>query len=338
LDEAGRSPYFSGLEIATPAQRKGGTVTKQRAWIGFWILAFVWGSSFLFIRIGVEQLSTFQVVLARTGIAAVGLNLIVLLQGKRPPRDWAGIRDLLIVGIVNTVIPFGLITWGEITVESGVAAVLQGTAALFTMAVAHFVFPDERMTTRKVAGLVVGFLGLLVLASRSTAGEVAVGDPASHLLGQLAIVVACFFYALGATYSRKAIQHRLDPIVVAAGAMTVTAIISGAIAYLAPLFGGPAPAPWGDLTPRVAGAMLTLGILNTFVAYLIFYSIVVTLGAGRISMVTYIVPAVGLTLGALFLHERVDSRLLIGATMIVGSIGIVNLKPERLFRRAEPAR
>ncbi len=311
-------------------------VTQRRAWIGFWILAFVWGSSFLFIRIGVEQLSTFQVVFVRTGIAALGLNLIVHLRGKRLPTDAAGLRDLLVVAIVNTVLPFALITWGEKTVESGLAAVLQGTAALFTMVVAHYAFHDERITARKIGGLVVGFLGLVVLASRSTTGEVAGADPASHLLGQLAIVVACFCYALGSNYSRKAIQNRLDPIVLSAGAMTVTAIISGAICYALPLVGGPAPAPWGSLTPRVAGAMLALGLLNTFVAYLIFYSIVSTLGAGRASMVTYVIPAVGLALGALFLNERVDLRLLIGATMIVASIGIVNLRLDLLFRRPVP--
>jgi drug/metabolite transporter (DMT)-like permease len=311
-------------------------VTQRRAWIGFWILAFVWGSSFLFIRIGVEQLSTFQVVFVRTGIAALGLNLIVHLRGKRLPTDSAGIRDLLVVGIVNTVVPFALITWGEKSVESGLAAVLQGTAALFTMVVAHYVSHDERITPRKVSGLVVGFLGLLILASRSTAGDVTSTDPASHLLGQLAIVVACFCYALGSNYSRKAIQNRVDPIVLSAGAMLVTAIISGAICYALPLVGGSAPAPWASLTPRVAGAMLALGLLNTFVAYLIFYSIVGTLGAGRASMVTYVIPAVGLGLGALFLGERVDLRLLIGATMIVGSIGIVNLNLYSLLRRPAP--
>ncbi len=301
-------------------------MTQRRAWIGFWILALVWGSSFLFIRIGVEQLSTFQVVFARTGIAALGLNLIVYLRGKRIPTDRASLRDFLIVGVVNTVLPFALITWGEKTVESGLAAVLQGTAALFTMVVAHYTFHDERITPRKVAGVVIGFLGLLVLASRSTAAEVAGTDPAGHLLGQMAIVLACFCYALGATYSRKAIQNRLDPIVLSAGAMALTATISGAICYGLPLLGGPAPAPWSSLTPHVAGAMLTLGLLNTFVAYLIFYSIVSTLGAGRASMVTYVIPAIGLALGALFLDEKVDLRLLVGAAMIVGSIGIVNLK------------
>jgi drug/metabolite transporter (DMT)-like permease len=308
-------------------------VTQRRAWLGFWILSLVWGSSFLFIRIGVEQLSTFQVVFVRTGIAALGLNLIVYLRGKRLPTDRAGIRDLFVVAIVNTVIPFALITWGEKSVESGLAAVLQGTAALFTMIVAHFAFHDDRITPRKVAGLLVGFLGLVVLASRSTAGGVAPADARSHLLGQLAIVVACLCYALGSNYSRKAIQNRLDPIVLSAGAMAVTAIISGTICYALPLVGGPAPAPWASLTPHVAGAMVALGLFNTFVAYLIFYSIVGTLGAGRASMVTYVIPAVGLALGALFLDEKIDVRLLTGAAMIVGSIGIVNLRLDTLFRR-----
>jgi drug/metabolite transporter (DMT)-like permease len=229
-------------------------LTKQRAWIGFWILAFVWGSSFLFIRIGVEQLSTFQLVFARTGIAAVGLSFVAYLRGRRVPTDWPSIRDLLIVGIVNTVLPFALITWGERSIESGLAAVLQGTAALFTMVVAHFVFADERITPRKVVGLAIGFLGLVVLASRSTAGEVVATDPTLHLLGQLAVVVASFCYELGGTYSRRAIQTRLDPIVAAAGAMTVTAVISGAIAYGAPLLGGPTPTAFNRLTPRVLGA------------------------------------------------------------------------------------
>jgi len=304
-------------------------VTTQRAWIGFWALAFIWGSSFLFIRIGVEQLSTFQLVFIRTGIAAVGLNLVVYLRGKRLPTDGAGLRDIAILGIVNTVIPFALITWGEKSIESGLAAVLQATAALFTMIVAHFAFADERVTRRTMAGLVVGFGGVVVLASRSTGGDAIAADAKFQVLGQLAIVVASFCYALGGVYSRKAIQRRLEPIVAAAGAMTVTALISGVLMYAVPLVGAAAPAALTGLTPRVLGAILTLGVLNTFVAYLIFYATIETLGAARASMVTYVIPAVGLTLGAVFLHEPVDLRLLIGAAMIVGSIGICSTAVRR---------
>ncbi len=312
-------------------------MTNKQAWIGFWVLAIVWGSSFLFIRIGVEQLTTFQLVFIRTGIAAVGLNIVAYARGKRLPTDRKGIRDLLILGVVNTVFPFVLITWGEASIESGLAAVLQGTAALFTMVVAHFVFVDERITLRKLIGLGIGFLGVVVLASRSTEGEVVQTDATLHLLGQLAIVAASFCYAVGGTYSRKAIQNRLEPIVAAAGAMTVTAVITGILTYAAPALGGPSPFPLDQLTPRVLGAILALGLVNTFFAYLIFYSLVKALGAARTSMVTYVIPGVGLGLGAVFLNEAVDIRLLIGAILIVGSIAIVNLKFGNPFRRTAVA-
>ncbi|MDH4066182.1 MAG: DMT family transporter, partial [Acidobacteriota bacterium] len=129
----------------------------------------------------------------------------------------------------------------------------------------------------------------------------------------------------GGTYSRRAMQRRLSPIVVAAGTMTVTAAMSGVLSVLAPLAGGAPPTPMGALTPTVLAAVVTLGVLNTFVAYLIFYSIIETLGAARASMVTYAIPAVGLALGTVFLAEPFDTRLMVGAVMVVGSIGIVNL-------------
>lgn len=308
-------------------------MTLKQAWIGFWILAFIWGSSYLFIRIGVEQLPPFQLVFIRTAIAAVGLNIVVILRGKHLPTDRRSIMDLLFLGIFNTVFPFAFITWGEKYIESSLGSVLQGTAALFTLVVAHFAFADERITPRKIAGLVVGFLGVVLLATRSV-GETVVGvDPTLHLLGQMAILAASLCYALGGVYSRKAMQNRLEPIVTAAGAMTVAAITTGIIAYGLPALTGEAPVPFDQITPRVLGAVLILGFFNTFGAYLIFYSLVAALGAARTSMVTYIIPAVGLTLGALFLGEVVDARLLIGAVLIVGSIAIVNLKFAPLLNR-----
>lgn len=311
-------------------------MTNKHPWLAFGLLALIWGSSFLFIRIGVEAVPPFQLVFVRTAIAAVGLNLVVLLRGKRLPRDRRAIADLVFLGIVNTVFPFALITWGETQVESGLASVLQGTAALFTMAVAHFAFADERMTARKAAGLAIGFLGVVVLAGRSSELHTG-GDEALYLLGQLAIVLASLCYAIGGTFSRKTIQNRLEPIVVAAGAMTVAAITTGAVTLLAPLAGGPAPVNLLDLEPRALGAILALGLINTFVAYLIFYSLVAVLGAGRTSMITYVIPVVGLLLGVVFLGERVDLQLLLGAAMIVGSVAIVNLSARGLAPRRASA-
>ncbi|MEZ4867169.1 MAG: EamA family transporter [Caldilineaceae bacterium] len=307
-------------------------MTNKQAWLGFCLLALIWGSSYMFIRIGVEQVPPFQLVFMRTGIAALGLTITVYARGKRLPSNWRSINDLLFLGIVNTVFPFALITWGETHIESSLASVLQGTSALFSLVFAHFVFADERITWRKVAGLMVGFLGVVVLATRSS-GETSVDTTAQmHLLGQLAIVLSSCCYAIGGVYSRKAMQQRLEPIVVAAGAMLVAATITGILAYgVAPVMGGAAPLPLEQLRPNVLGSLLMLGLVNTFVAYLIFYSLIATLGAARTSMVTYVLPVVGLLLGAIFLNEWVDIRLILGAVMIVGSIAIVNLQPMTLI-------
>lgn len=313
--------------------RKEMDMTNKQAWVGFWVLALIWGSSFLFIRIGVEQLPPFQLVFIRTGIAAIGLHIVLYLRGKRLPTDRRSMGDLLFLGIVNTVFPFALITWGEVYIESSLASVLQGTAALFTLIVAHFAFADERITIRKLAGLLIGFLGVVILAGRSTGNASAGVDATLHLLGQVAIMVASLCYALGGAYSRKAMQQRMEPIVVSTGAMTVAAVTTGIIAYAAPLVGGAAPVGFGQLEPRVLGAILALGLVNTFVAYLIFYSLVAALGAARTSMITYVIPAVGLLLGALFLGEQVDLRLISGAVLIISSIGIVNLNLTALFKR-----
>jgi drug/metabolite transporter (DMT)-like permease len=313
-------------------------MSNKQAWIGFFLLGLIWGSSFLFIRIGVEQLGPFEVVFIRTGIAAIGLTLVAYARGKHLPTHWDGIRDLLILGVVNTVIPFAFITWGEKSIDSGLAAVLQATAALFTLVVAHFAFADERITLKKIGGLVIGFIGVIILVSQSwKGGQIVTGS----LTGQLAIVVASFFYAIGGTYSRQVLKKGIEPIVAAAGAMITTAIVSGMLMVIAPALGGANIVMPAEMQSDVLFAVVMLGFLNTFIAYIIFYSIIPVLGAARTSMVTYIVPAVGLALGAVFLKEVVDFRLLLGAALIITGIGIVNLRlvdmARGLFKKNESA-
>ncbi len=300
-------------------------MTNRQAWVGFWLLSVIWGSSYLFIRIGVEQVPPFQLVFIRTAIAASGLTIVVYARGKQLPTDWPSLRDICVLGIVNTVFPFVLIVWGETHIESSLASVLQGTTALFALVVAHFTFADERITLRKVAGLLVGFLGVFILAGRSGGETAMTAASTMHLLGQLAIVLSSLCYAVGGVYGRKAMQNRLDPLVVSAGAMLVAATITGILTGLAPMWGGASAVRLGDLTTTVLVAVLVLGAVNTFGAYLIFYPLVATLGASRTAMVTYVIPVVGVVLGALFLDERIDARLLVGALLILGSIAIVNL-------------
>lgn len=305
----------------------------MRKWAGFWLVGLIWGSSFLLIRVGVEEIAPFQLVFIRTGIAAVGLNIVMLLRGKRYPANLRALLPLLIIGIGNTALPFSLITWGEKSVESGLASVLQASASLFTLVIAHFTFADERITLQKALGLLLGFVGVIVLASRSWAdGQLVTGN----FLGQLAIIGASLCYATFTTYSRKVIQNRFEPIVVSAGAMTAAAVVSGIAMLVSPLFGGQPATPLADLSSEVLNSALVLGLVNTFVAYLFYYWIVQELGAARASMVTYVVPAVGLALGVIFLNELLDLRLIIGAGLIFLAIAVVNVGGLRRLIAASP--
>jgi drug/metabolite transporter (DMT)-like permease len=296
-------------------------------WAAFWVLGVVWGSSFLLIRVGVEAIHPFYIVFIRTGIAAVGLFLVVIARRRPIPRDWQTIKPLLILGVGNTAIPFTLISMGEKTVESGLASVLQATAALFGLIIAHFALADERITPQKLWGLIVGFVGVLVLASRNWQdGQIVTGG----LLGQLAIVGASFFYASFTTYSRKVVGNSVEPMVIAAFAMMTAAFVELALILVSPLLGYEVPPVPADLTANVLFSVLLLGFLNTFFAYMLFYYIVRELGAAKSQMVTYVVPAVGLLLGVLLLNESMDIRLILGAALIFAGIGIVNLK---IFQR-----
>jgi drug/metabolite transporter (DMT)-like permease len=297
-------------------------MSKQQAWIGFWILALIWGSSYFFIRIAVRELEPFELVFIRTGIAAVGLNIVLLFTGRRWPRDRQGLGLLVFLGIVNTVLPFALISWSEQHVESGLASVLQATTALFTLVIAHFALSDDKINLRKIIGVVLGLIGVVVLSSKTWAEGTAISG---EFGGVLAMIVASICYALGGTFARKWSRPSLDPIVIATGAMTIAAIATGIITYIGPYFGGFVPTPFTKMSADVWQSALILGVLNTLLAYTVFYSVLKVLGPSRMSMITYALPVVGVALGALFLNEVVDERLLIGALFILGGIAVVNL-------------
>lgn len=296
-------------------------------WAAFWLVGLIWGSSFLLIRIGVEELTPFQVVFIRTGIAAIGMNVVLLLRGKHLPFNFKELLPLIIIGIGNTTLPFALISWGETRIPSSLAGVLQSAAVFFSMIIAHFSFSDEKITLQKIAGMIVGFVGVVVLVTRDVAAEDGI---APEFWGAMAIVAASFCYALFTVYSRKNLSNaRYEPIMVSAGAMTFAAITSGLAILIAPLVGGDVPVDIATVAADTIYAVVILGFLNTFIAYLMYYWIVRELGVGRTSMVTYITPVVSVFLGALILHETIDSRLLFGAALIFLGIGVVNLKAFR---------
>ncbi|MDZ4671424.1 MAG: DMT family transporter [Phototrophicales bacterium] len=331
---------------------------KTSAWASFWIVAFIWGSSFLLIRVGVSGVSATQVVFTRTIIAAVCLTILAYSRGLRFPTQWKIIRPLIILGIGNVTIPYTLISLGEQVITSGMAAVLQATAALFGLVIAHFAFADERITSRRILGLAVGFSGVFLLSADAIAPQAtsafaslflsltypAFVNPLAglsldvpFLLGQLAIVLASLCYALSTTYSRKVMaHHKLPPLITSTSTFVVGASSALVLMIIEPLLGGRAFTAYTELDNDVLFAILGLGFVNTFIAYTFFYYIIKELGAFRATMVTYVVPAVGLILGWLILNEKVSITMFLGAGLIFVGIGIINIKLKLLFNRPEP--
>jgi len=285
-------------------------------WVGFGVLGLIWGSSFLLIKIGVGVFTPLQLVALRVGLAAAAMLITLRLTKQALPADRRSRLGQIGVGLVNTAIPFFLITWGEQSIPSGLAPVRNATPPLFSLVIAHFALADERITPLKVLGRVSGFAGIVVLASRSLGVEGLGGS----LSGLLAVLAASGCYAAETVFVRRTLRH-LKPMVVACGALlTATGVMVPAALLVDGL-----PAAAG-LTAGPVVAILILGLLNTYVAYLIYYWLLDRWGATRTTLVTYLMPPVGLALGAIFLSEVVDARLILGALLIVAGVALVNLR------------
>lgn len=289
---------------------------KTAAWASFWLVAAIWGSSFLLIRVGVEQFTPGQVAFIRCAIAAVGLNAVLLARGKRYPTDRGVWIAFVLVGIGNAALPYWLIGLSEQIITSSLASVIQATVPLFSLVIAHFALADERINAPKIAGLALGFFGVATLAMRQ-------GNFSGEFIGILLMIGGSLCYGIFAVYNRRVLSNRIEPIVIAGSTFIVATIAAAGIMLIEPAVGVRA-ATTAEITGDAWFAVLTLGVVNTFVAYLFFYYIIRELGAFRATSVTYIVPVFGVTLGALT-GEPIDATLIIGAALILSGIAVINL-------------
>jgi drug/metabolite transporter (DMT)-like permease len=288
----------------------------MKNWLMFGLLGLIWGSSFLLIKIGVQELNAFELVSGRIGFTALAFVITLVVMRKPLPRDAKTWALLAVVGVTNTVIPFVLITSGEQMIDSGLASVLNATTPLFSIVIAHLALADDRIHGGKILGLLAGFVGVIILASRSV-------DPnhPNPLPGQIAILIAAFFYAVSAVIIRRNLRH-LEPTITAG-----TSIIIGAVVVIAITLLIDHPLP--NLSALHSGpvlAVFALAILNTFIANIIYFTLISNWGASRTTMVTYLVPPLGLLLGALVDNEPIDIRLILGAVLIIGGVALANLR------------
>ncbi len=294
---------------------------KLKEWGAFSLLGLIWGSSFLWIKIAVSEIGPFTLVAFRLLFGLVGLLVIMRLRKQSFPRDRRVLLAYLFMGAFNTAIPFTLISWGETRIDSGLASILNGTVPLFTIVIAHFWLHDEKITLPRIAGLFVGFIGVVVLVSRDIGPE----GLTSNIWGQVAVIGGSVCYATAITFSRKYLRNQ-PPVVQS----TMILLVADTLMWIAtPLAERPMHLPALALT---WGAIAWLGLLGSCLAYLLFFFLINTWGPTRASLVTYVFPVIGLILGILFLKEVVDWRLIAGSLLVVGGILVVNF-----IRRPQPA-
>ncbi len=289
----------------------------------FVLLGLIWGSSFAWIKIAVEEIPPATLVAWRMTLGAVAMIALLAVIHVRWPRGWGEWVPLVVLGAVNAAIPIFLISWGEQFIDSGTAAVLNSLVPIFSLVIAGVALKTEPVTVLRVIGLVLGFGGTALLASR----EFELRADASGLIGALAVVLAAVSYAVGASYARHRIRstHRY---VVAGGTLLFAALDMWALALL--VDGGVIVPVQLDTIIAVAW----LGVLGSFIAYLLFFFLIEHLGATMASMVTYIFPVVGVAIGVLLLGELMDVRLAIGTALVLVGIMVVSLRYDSAVSRA----
>jgi drug/metabolite transporter (DMT)-like permease len=288
---------------------------KPKHWLVFLLLGAIWSSSFLWIKIAVQEVGPITLVAFRVSFGLLFGIAVILAQRVALPRDLKTWLPVLILGITNVAIPFFLISWGEQTIDSAVASILDATVPLFTIVAAHVMLSDDKMTLPKTLGLLIGFAGVVVLVSKDF------GSSASPILGQLAVIVASMFYAGSSIYARKATEAT-PAILRSAGPL----ISSTAIMWLATLtLERPIKIPQLPITWI---ALAWLGILGSGLAFVLAYYLIHEIGPTRATMVTYLFPLGGVLLGVTFLHEQLSWQLLAGGALIVGSLVVANWEPK----------
>ncbi|MBB95788.1 MAG: EamA family transporter [Rhodobacteraceae bacterium] len=290
-----------------------------RAWAELGLLALVWGATFLSVRIALDEIPVLTIVLHRTCWAALALWIWVAWRGfdvPKDPRTWAAFA---VMGLLNNVLPFGLMAWGQLTIESGLTAILNATTALFGVLVAAIFFSDERLSARKLSGVMLGLTGVVLAI-----GPDALNGLDLRSLAQLAVIGGTLSYAFAGAWGRIHLSG-LRPEVAAAGMLTAASLLLLPIVLV---IDGP---PSMDLTGRTWGALGYGSICGTAVAYLLYYRGLAAVGAGNLLIVTLMIPPIAIILGAVILDETLPARAYAGFVLLALGLMVVNGRMPRLL-------
>ncbi len=306
--------------MVQPVQAK---VMGAREWGMLIMLSLLWGGSFFFIGIAVKALPPFTIVALRVSLAAVALLVFLRLAGLSMPRDPRVWLAFFGMGLLNNLIPFSLIVWGQTHIASGLASILNATTPLFGVIVAHLLTDDEKLTVNRFAGVVVGFLGVAMMI-----GPAALSGLGSNLVAQLAVLGAALSYSLAGVFARRFKRMGVAPIVTATGQVSAASIMLVPLSLLV-------DHPWTLTMPGldVWAAIVGIALVSTALAYVLFFRILETAGVTNLMLVTFLIPVSAILLGAMFLGETLEPKHFLGMTLIAAGLAAIDGRLLRLFSR-----
>ncbi len=283
--------------------------------------ALGWGV-FLY-GVATQELPTFVIVLGRVGGSAIGLLIVLRLLGLQLPRGFAIWRTFLVMALLNNVLPFSLIVWGQAHIASGVASILNATKPLFTVVVAHWLTSDERITAQRLTGVITGFAGVAIMIGAEAAQTLGL-----DVMGQVACLGAALSYAFAAIYGRRFQALGVKPMATATGQVVMSAVVLTPLALVVDrLWTLPVP------STEAIGAIIGLALLCTTLGYFLFFRILSTAGARNVSLVKHLIPVTAILLGALFLGEALALRHWAGMGLIAIGLAAIDGGLWRAFRQ-----
>jgi len=284
-----------------------------REWSLLVLLSVLWGASFFFFKVLVAELPTLTIVLARLGLGAILLNIVVLARRVTLPRDAKRWREFLVMGFLNNALPFVLLVWSETKISSGLASILNATTPLFSVLIAHFYSANERLTWYRGFGVFFGLLGVLLLMGPS----LLVNAGGDQLLPELVCLFTALVYAVAGIYGRR--FKDLPALSVATGQLTASAAMLLPLALLI-------DHPWNLPNPSVHAweAIIGLAVLSTALAYIIYFRLLASAGATNVLLVTLLVPISAVLLGVLFLNEEFTVQTLAGMSLIAAGLAAID--------------
>jgi len=272
-------------------------------------LAAVWGGSFFFAEIALREVPPLTVALHRIFWAVPALFLVVLWKGLKVPRSIKAWLCYLVMGALNNAIPFSLIFWGQVSIESGLASILNGTTAVFGAVVAGIFLVDEPLTARKIVGALFGVFGVAAIMGLDSLTNFDLRN-----LAQLAILGAALSYAFAGVWGKRFLSG-YPPVMNAFG------MLVGSTCLMIPVAMYSEGVPALNLSGEVWASLLAVSILSTAVAYLLYFEILIRAGSANLMLVTLLIPPIAVGLSFTFLEERLGAEALLGFGLI--AVGLI---------------